>query len=183
MVLSEPEIDVSLTSYSNPGEIVNEEHKSQITSYRQTFSTDINSLFFFQGKYVDFSAAFKVDNLGSPKTSGKGMGPSTLKQTYNAGVGLTFHSDKDALHLGMDRYDLQNAHNEPEFKKTYVGAKFMFQHIVGLAGGYYQGYPSYGILLDAFFFRMGLTKYTKEMGEGPGGQPRPMYVLTFSGGF
>lgn len=149
----------------------------------QGLGIDSGMLLFFQGKHVDLSLAGKVDDLGSTKLTGPENGLKELKQVASVGVGLAFHTGTDAIHLALDYRDIGNAYEEAAFKRIYAGTKILLRTYVGLAAGFYHGYPSLGVELDFIFFRLTAARYTRELGERPGVDPRHMYTVSLGMGF
>ncbi|MBF0442152.1 MAG: hypothetical protein HQK54_09620 [Oligoflexales bacterium] len=172
------------------------------TSLRSGVGFDIGLLGFFQGKGNDFSIAVKVDDIGGTvfkQTAVKGAGGSSseasdsgdgsahelelFRQVLSSGMGYALHSDGDAVHFAVDYRDILDEYKEPEFKKIHAGMKIVLRSYVGLACGVYQGSPSYGAELDFIFFRIAATKFTKELGDRPGVDPRHLYMASFSMGY
>jgi hypothetical protein len=48
---------------------------------------------------------------------------------------------------------------------------------VGLAAGYYQGWPSYGFVLNLTFIRLEAGSYTREFGAEAGTRGRRVYFV------
>lgn len=146
----------------------------------QGMGYDVGSLVFLQGRGIDYRWALKVDDVGG--TSFTGTQPA-FRQTISTGFGVTFHTNKSALHLAADYRDILHAYDESWFKRTYLGAKLTLMKWVGIGAGLYQGYPSYGLIGDMLLMRISLTRYTRELGDHPGVEPRGMYLLTMSIGW
>jgi len=58
-----------------------------------------------------------------------------------------------------------------------MGAKVLLRRHIGFGVGYYDGWPSYGVELDAWLVRLTGSYYTRELGAKPGMDPRPIYAL------
>jgi hypothetical protein len=142
---------------------------------------DVGILTLFQGNSMDFSMAAKVDDVGGTKLAGEFL-PTEIKQTAHAGIGLSFHSMSSGIHFSLDVRDLEEAYEEPEFKRVRAGTKITLFNYVGLSTGISHGYPSYGAEVDLLLFRVTGTYYTKEMGDSPGVNPRRLYMATVSFG-
>jgi hypothetical protein len=153
---------------------------AQNVSYGQGIGYDAGALVFLQGRQMDFRWALKVDDVGGTEFTGT---QAPLKQTISTGLGLTFHTNKDAIHLSADYRDLQRAYGELYFKRLYLGSKFLVRKWVGVAAGLYQGYPSYGVVADLLLMRVSATYYTREMGDHPGVDPRGIYMASLAFGF
>jgi len=164
---------------------------------------DVGALLFFQGKTTDLSLALKLDDVGgthfkSVSAGGAAAGGESsplpdFPQSLSAGVGLTFHTGADAIHLAVDYRDIparkktgasgyQSAYAEPTFKKLHLGVKATIRTYVGLAAGILDGYPTAGVELDFLIFRLALASYTRELGDSPRADPRHIYMLSFSTG-
>lgn len=183
LLASEPEIEISLTdtemlqSLSGDGGIT-----QSLAQYNQGIGFDAGALLFFQGQHLDYRLALKVDDFGNTSLSGD-ADPKEFKQVVSAGTGLTFHTDRTALHFSLDYRDILNAYEERLFKKVYAGAKLTLFTYLGLAAGLYQGNPSYGFELDMILLRVAGTLHTRELGEAPGDIRRPIYSVSLSTGF
>jgi len=143
---------------------------------------DVGALLFFQGRTLDLRLAYKIDDVGGTALSGS-QEFSEIKQVSSAGVGVTWHSAYNALHLSLDVRDLNGAYEEELFKRTYYGAKLLLAEYIGLAYGYYQGYPCYGIEMDIILMRLTLASLGRELGRGPETEARRMYTFGFAIGF
>jgi hypothetical protein len=141
-------------------------------------AVDLGATFQVRSRRVDLRVAGTVNDVGDTKFSGN---VTPWKQTYNAGVGVTFHTRASALHCAMDRRDLTAEYEEHWTRRTYAGCKFLLNQRVGVAYGLYQGWPSYGFVLSAFFLRLEGGMYTKEMGSQAGTDPRRIYFLALGG--
>ncbi len=142
---------------------------------------DAGSLLFLQGSAVDFRLASTVTNIGGVALQGSTT-PASLPQYMSAGAGVTFHNELDALHLAVDVRDLTNVYHDPTFKRIYAGAKLLLRRYIGLGAGLYQGHISYGGEIDLWIFRLAATSYTREYGNAPGVDPRPIYSISLSMG-
>jgi hypothetical protein len=147
--------------------------------YGKGMGQDLGLLFFAQGNAVDFRFALKVDDVGGTALSGI----DDYKQTYHAGLGLTFHGAMEALHLAVDYRDLTGVYDEALFKKVYAGARIMVRNHMAIAAGLYQGYPTYGVRLDLWLMQIGASVYSRELGDYPGEKQRNIYLGYFGFGF
>jgi hypothetical protein len=77
---------------------------------------------------------------------------------------------------------VRKAYNEEIFKRARMGAKFILRQHVALGVGYYDGWPSYALELDAWLVRLTGAMYTRELGNKPGLDPRTIYALGFTMG-
>ena len=79
------------------------------------------------------------------------------------------------MHISCDYNDIENVNQQPLFKQLYCGTKILLWHRLGLAGGYFQGSPSYGLIFELPFINFGVSHYTKERGVEVGQNPRKIY--------
>ncbi|MBP6217668.1 MAG: hypothetical protein KA436_03660 [Oligoflexales bacterium] len=141
---------------------------------------DLGTLLFLQGKHTDLRLAASTVNVGGLQLSNSDQDP--IPQTLNVGLGLTFHSDTDALHLSIDFRDTDNKYKEALFKRIYAGVRLMLRQYVGLAAGVYHGTPTVGAELDLIFMRVAASAYTREYGDNPGVDPRRIYAVSLTWG-
>ncbi len=151
-------------------------------------------LWFQQGSWVDFRLGATVQDVGNAtlKALGTPCDPTlptcdTKKpiryQTLNSGVGLTFHNSTDMIHFAIDYRDINNAYQEPMYKRIYSGTKITLRNSLGIALGMHHGYPSYGLELDAFLFKMSFATWQKVYGVDPNGEIRKYFMFSISSGF
>jgi hypothetical protein len=141
-------------------------------------AVDIGGTFQLRSRHVDLRVAGTVNDVGTTSFTGN---VTPWKQTYSAGVGITFHSRASAMHCAMDRRDLTAEYGEHWTRRTYAGCKLLFAQRMGVAYGLYQGWPSYGFVLSALFIRLEGGMYTKEMGSQAGTDPRRVYFVALGG--
>lgn len=166
-----------ITKYSDPNTL------KSLYSQNSGAGVDAAALLFLQGSAMDFTLALKADDVGNTNLTGDSLSPKTLKQVNSVGTGLTLHTGDDMIHFAVDYRDVGNVYGEPLFKRIYAGTKITVRQMVGVAAGFYNGYPSMGAVVDLFFFRLALTSYTRELGDHPGVAPRHMYLASISAGF
>jgi hypothetical protein len=143
---------------------------------------DMGALLFFQGPKLDYRFAIKVDDVGGTSFSGSDQ-ISGFKQVASAGAAITVHTGKDAVHLALDRRDLFRVYGTPSFKATRAGVKVILRNWIGLAAGFYDGYPSAGAEVDLFFIKLGVAAYRRENSNIPGLSPRNIYIANLAAGF
>ena len=177
----EPDLEIELTDQEAISNLQSSSGLKSLVGMNTGIGYDAGMLLFAQGMNVDYRLALKVDDVGGTKMRGDAS-LTELKQIYNAGLGWTLHNAVDALHISVDYRDIQNAYNEEMFKRVRVGTKLLVRRHLGLAVGYYDGWPSYGVELDAWIFRLSGSYYTRELGAKPGIDPRPIYALGFTMG-
>ncbi len=182
LMLAEPgaAIDVSdpnaVAQYQDPSAI------SALVTPSTGTGFDIGALMFLQGPRVDWRVALKVDDVGGTKLSG-GDAIDDFKQVTSVGGSFTLHTGKDALHVSVDKRDIQNAYSMPPFKAIRAGAKLTLRGYAGVAAGYYDGYPSAGAELDLIFLQLGFATYRREITGAPGVNPRNVYIMNMAAGF
>jgi hypothetical protein len=178
---SEPDLALDLTDQEGIKKLQSSSGLQSLTSMNTGMGYDAGMLIFLQGYNSDYRLAVKIDDVGGTKLSGKGD-LKTLKQVYCLGLGYTIHNGIDAIHFSADYRDIQQSYKEELFKRVRMGTKIVFRKHLGLAMGYYDGWPSYGLELDAWVLRLTAAYYTREFGAKPGIDPRPIYALGFSMG-
>jgi hypothetical protein len=151
-------------------------------------------LWFQQGSWIDFRLGATVQDAGNStlKSLGTPCDPElptcdTKKpirfQTLNTGLGITLHNSTDMIHFAIDYRDINNAYQEPMFKRIYSGTKITLRNTLGIALGMHHGYPSYGLELDAFLFKMSFATWQKVYGLDPNGEIRKYFMFSISSGF
>jgi len=182
LIVSEPEIIADISSLESLKNIQDPEALQKHFHPGQGLGLDLGMLFFFPGSSIDYRLSIKLDNLGGTYFRNADY-PSSFKQTFHIGTGVTFHQNSSAIHLALDYRDITNAYKEEWFKKLYMGVKTMIQTYLGVGLGLYQGYLSYGVEIDLIFLRLAAVHYTEETGEHPGVKPRSIYQITLATGF
>jgi hypothetical protein len=177
----EPDLAIELTDQEAIQNLQSSSGLKSLVGMNTGIGYDAGMLLFAQGMSVDYRLALKVDDFGGTKMTGDAS-LKELKQMYSAGLGLTLHNSIDAIHLSVDYRDIQNAYQEEKFKRIRVGSKYLLRRHLGVALGYYDGWPSYGLELDAWLIRLSASYYTREFGSKPGIDPRPIYALGFTMG-
>jgi hypothetical protein len=179
---SAPDLAIDLTDQEAIGRLQTTGGIRSLMAMNSGFGYDAGLLFFSQGLNVDYRLALKVDDIGGTSLGGDGT-LTELRQVASAGLGYTLHNAVDAIHLSLDYRDIQASYQEELFKRIRIGAKLLVRRHLGLGIGYYDGWPSYGLEVDAWIIRLTATYYTREFGAKPGIDPRPLYALGFSMGF
>ena len=133
---------------------------------------DAGGLLSFRSRSFDLDIAFTARDIGSTTSENEAL---SLKQTFNAGVGVELHGTTNTMHISCDYNDIENVNQQPLFKQLYCGTKILLWHRLGLAGGYFQGSPSYGLIFELPFINFGVSHYTKERGVEVGQNPRKIY--------
>jgi hypothetical protein len=125
-------------------------------------------------QWLDVRLALVGNDLGNTRFTG---GPTPWKQTYNGGVGIALHTRDSVLHCAADYRDFLGSYKEPWPKKVYAGCKAVSARYVGVAAGIYQGNPTFGGLLNLYFFRLEAGTYTREMGKTVGVNTRRLFFV------
>ncbi len=133
---------------------------------------DAGSLLSFRGKNFDLDIAFTARDIGATTSADDVL---SIKQTLNAGVGIEIHGTTNTIHISCDYNDIENVNQQPSFKQIYCGTKILLFHRLGLAAGYFQGSPSYGVIAELPFINFGVSHYVKEKGVEVGQNPRSIY--------
>ncbi len=182
LMLSEPYASIDLADPDATSQFQDPSALSALVNPSNGVGYDLGALLFFQGPRVDWRWALKIDDVGGTSLSG-GDAVEDFKQVISTGASVTFHTGGDAIHIAVDRRDLQNAYGTPAFKSTRAGVKVLLRGYVGVAAGYYDGYPSYGAELDLIFLKLGVASYRRERTDSPGVSARNVYVMNLATGF
>jgi hypothetical protein len=178
----EPDISIDLTDQEGIKKLQSQSGLKSLIGMNTGFGYDAGMLIFLQGYNSDYRMALKADDVGGTKLKGD-ADLKELKQTYSVGLGYTLHNAVDAIHMSLDYRDVQKAYDEELFRRVRMGTKVVIRKHLGLAVGYYDGWPSYGVELDAWIIRLTASYYTRELGAKPGIDPRPVYALGVTMGF
>jgi hypothetical protein len=178
----EPDLTIELTDQEAITNLQSASGLKSLTAMNAGYGYDAGLILFKQGPTADYRVALKVDDVGGTKLSGTGD-LKELKQMYHVGLGYTLHNSVDSLHLSADYRDVQSVSDDDLFKRVRMGAKLLIRQHLGLSAGYYDGWPSYGVEVDAWLVRLTATYYTREMGSKPGLEPRSVYLAGFAMGF
>jgi hypothetical protein len=182
ILASEPDLQIDLTDTEKIKSLQSREGIRSLVSINKGLGYDGGLLLFFQGLSNDLRLALKADDIGGTKLKGY-ADLKTLKQTYSLGLGYTVHTGSDAIVFTCDYRDIKNAYQEELFKRIRLGTKLLIRRHFGLGMGYYDGWPSYAVELDAFIMRLTAAAYTREYGAKPGIDPRTVYALGLTMGF
>ena len=125
----------------------------------------------------DGSETDQADGNAAPNYNQSGL---MFKKVTSVGLGLAFHSSLDALHLAVDLRDIHQVNGEPLEKRLSVGLRFLVRTYLGIAVGLHDSYPSLGLELDLILCRLGLSTYTRELGQHVGVEPRQVILASIS---
>ncbi len=178
----EPDLTIELTDQEKIKSLQSSSGLKSLIGMNRGLGYDAGLLFFSQGMNADYRLALKIDDIGGTKLTGD-ANLKEFKQSYSVGLGYTLHNAVDAIHFSVDYRDIQKVYQEELFKRVRVGTKILIRRHIGFGLGYYDGWPSYGLELDAWIIRLTAAYYTRELGAKPGIDPRPVYALGFTMGF
>lgn len=142
-----------------------------------SLGADAGFLFFFQGNSLDLRLAGTVVNATHSPLKGP---QKAFPRSINAGLGLTLHSDLDALHFALDYRDYENVYALPAYKHLYAGVRLLLRTYIGFSAGLYQGSPSYGLEIDLVFARLAAAMYTRQYALSPDLDSRQIYLLSIN---
>ncbi|MEY4065586.1 MAG: hypothetical protein RIR26_1794 [Pseudomonadota bacterium] len=145
------------------------------TQYGLGFSGSAGVTAQFRTQNFDLRLAGTVDDVGQTKFSNPKVSP--WKQTVNAGIGLIPHTSSNALHCAFDLRDIRGAYGEHWTRRSRAGCKALFFSRFGFGGGYYQGWPSYGVVFNLTLLRLEAGSYTREFGSEAGTRGRRVYFM------
>lgn len=141
----------------------------------QGIGIDAGSTFQVRARNFDLRLAGVVQDVLGTRFKGK---IATWKQTINAGIGITTHTRSDAIHCAADLRDITAAYGEHWTRRSYAGCKILFTNWIGLGAGLYQGWPTYGIVLNLILMRLEAGSYTREFGSQVGTRGRRVYFVS-----
>lgn len=179
---AEPDLAIEINDEESLKKLTSSGGMQSMMTHNTGAGVDAGLIFFKQGLNLDWKLALKLDDAGGTKLSGGGA-LTSIPQTTSAGVATTLHTGTDALHLAVDYRDIQGAYREKLFKRVRAGAKIMIRRYVGVGMGVYDGWPSYAAELDLILIRLTAAAYTREMGDSPGVDSRPVYSAGLAMGF
>lgn len=170
--------NISLSDFSGAGAKQMLSDIKANTRYGLGISVGLGSTVQLRSDNFDVRIAATVDDLGQTKFS---SGVSSWKQTINAGIGIIPHTRGSAIHCAADLRDLQRAYGEHWTRRFRAGCKLLLLSRIGFGAGYYQGWPSYGIVANLVLMRLEAGSYTREFGSEAGTRGRRVYF--FATGF
>jgi hypothetical protein len=154
---SEVNTSLSVSEASDPG--IATSKLSSALKKGNGLATDIGFTTQYRTKNFDLRLAGVVADVGNTTFTG-GLPP--WLQTYNAGIGFALHDFTNALHCSLDYRDITDVYGEDRPKKIFMGCKVLITRIFGIGFGYLQGWPSYGIVLNMFLFRLEAGVYSRD---------------------
>ena len=84
---------------------------------------DAGGLLSFRSRSFDLDIAFTARDIGSTTSENEAL---SLKQTFNAGVGVELHGTTNTMHISCDYNDIENVNQQPLFKQLYCGTRYFF---------------------------------------------------------
>jgi hypothetical protein len=177
----EPDLEIELTDQQAIADLQSASGLRSLVAMNTGSGYDAGLVFFKQGANSDYRLALKIDDIGGSKMSGDAS-LKELKQMSHVGLSYTWHNSVDSLHLSADLRDTQAASGDGLFKRVRFGAKLLLRHHIGISAGYYDGWPSYGVEVDAWLVRLTAAYYKREMGAKPGLDSRAVYLAGFAMG-
>ena len=180
LVKTEPEVSVAVADRAGIEQLSDSSTLLDQYAPGTGFGVDLGMLFFAQGRHVDYRLALKADDVGGMGFTGE---QEPFKQTFHVGNSITFHGTVHAIHLALDLRDVTDEYKEKPFKKVYTGVKLMLQNHLGFALGLYHGIPSFGVRLDLWAVKLGITQYGVEMKSVIGEKRRNISLVYLSLGW
>lgn len=140
------------------------------------FATDLGVTLQHRTKYFDLRFAGVVSDVGNTTFSGGRLSP--WQQAYHVGLGFALHDFTNALHCAIDYRDVTDVYQEDFPRKIYMGCKALITKIIGFGFGYLQGWPSYGVVLNLYLFRLEGGVYTRDVARQSGLIGQKIYFLS-----
>ncbi len=153
----------------------------------------------FPNNFWDPMMGFSIMNINPIKAKNDdGETKTLIPRTYNLGFAIRpkisslFSKDSFAYHylfkdavLALDIQDLSKAYSDSDWgKRLYLGGSIkLFKSrpfSFGISGGFYQGYPSYGVHLTFFILRADFVCYSEEIGSYAGQKEDKRYLFSLS---
>ncbi|MEY2988123.1 MAG: hypothetical protein RJB13_1644 [Pseudomonadota bacterium] len=167
--------NISLSDFSGNGtQQLLSELKSN-TQFGLGLSTGLGATAQYRTTNFDLRLAATIDDLGQTKFINSNVSP--WKQIVNIGLGLIPHTRSSAVHCAFDLRDVQAAYGEHWTRRSRAGCKVLLNSRVGFGAGFYQGWPSFGVVLNLVFLRLEAGSYTREFGSEVGTIGRRVYFV------
>jgi len=167
--------NISLSDFSGSGAQQLLSDLKANTQFGLGISTGIGATAQFRTSNFDIRLATTVDDVGQTKFNNSGISP--WKQILNIGVGLIPHTRSSAIHCAFDLRDVQAVYGEHWTRRSRAGCKILLNSRVGIGAGFYQGWPSYGLVLNLVLLRLEAGSYTREFGSEVGTIGRRVYFV------
>ncbi len=166
--------NISLSDFSGTGAKQMLADIKSNTRYGLGISLSAGSTLQLRSPHFDLRLAATADDVGQTKFS---SGVSSWKQTINAGIGIIPHTRGSSVHCAADLRDLRRAYGEHWTRRFRAGCKLLLASRIGFGAGYYQGWPSYGIVANLILMRLEAGSYTREFGSEAGTRGRRVYFV------
>jgi hypothetical protein len=163
---------IGLTEVANADQIASNLQKE--VQYGYGLGVDLGMVAQWRSRHVDFRLGATLNDVGDTNFTGQ---LDSWKETLNVGFGTTLHDRTSAIHCAVDVRDVMMKYGEHWTRRTYAGCKALFRSRAGVAAGLYQGWLTYGAVLNLFIMRLEVGTYQKEVGREVGTQPRRVYYL------
>ncbi|NRA62859.1 MAG: hypothetical protein HRU19_00165 [Pseudobacteriovorax sp.] len=144
-------------------------------------STDVGSILFFQGFNVDYSLGLTIANL-VPVEFSDNTHPK-LNQRKNIGLGLALHTETNVIDFSLELHDIEAKSETLLNRRLKFGMRVLLWQILGLSAGYNNGFPTFGLAMDAYIFKMGLSYSHRIVGIGDDSFARQELTFTTTMGF
>lgn len=133
------------------------------------FGADVGAIAQYRTRMFDLRLGLTVNDIGDTAFA---HSLPAWKETWNLGFGATVHSESTAMHCAVDLRDARAQYKEHWTYRTYAGCKLLVQAIIGFGVGLYQGWPTYGFVVNLWLMRLEAGLYAKEVGQQAGTQRR-----------
>lgn len=167
--------NISLSDFSGSGSQQLLSDLRANTQFGLGVSTGIGATAQLRSSNFDMRIAVTVDDVGQTKFNNSKVAP--WKQITNIGIGLIPHTRSSAIHCAFDLRDIQSVYGEHWTRRSRAGCKVLFNSRVGVGAGFYQGWPSVGVVLNLVLLRLEAGSYTRELGSEAGTIGRRVYFL------
>ena len=102
--------------------------------------------------------------------------PDVQLPSVNLGLSLKpYQKNRKYIRVSMDMHAINHPYSFS--KKVGIGSEFGWGQFLKTQLGFYQGYPSFGIQLDAGIVNLRVLAYSEELGEVAGSQQSQRYAL------
>lgn len=165
---------VALSDFSSSGAKQMLSDIKNNTKYGFGISVGVGSTLQLRSENFDLRIATTVDDVGQTKFN---SGVTPWKQTINAGIGIIPHTRGSAIHCAADLRDLKHVYDEHWTRRFRAGCKLLLASRIGFGAGYYQGWPSYGVVANLVLMRLEAGSYTREFGSEAGTRGRRVYFI------
>ena len=133
------------------------------------------------------SLGISLNNIGDVKINSE----KVIPQTLNVGVAINPKFFQGGTHFQNTRFEVdirditKNYEEDQDMgKRLYIGAAtdlFKYSHFtLTLRGGFYQGYPSYGVEFHLLAFDFQFVSYATEVGKYAGQTENRRYMVSLA---